>query len=115
MSAPSNGRTRGVAVLGSTGSIGVSALRVLDRQRDHFRVVALTAGRQLERLEAQVAAWHPAYAGIVEGQGSPGIRAGVEVLLEAALHPDVDIVLNALVGAAGLDATLAALRAGKRV
>ncbi len=114
MSRPS-GRTRGVAVLGSTGSIGESALRVLDRQRDHFRVVALTAGRQLERLEAQVATWHPAYAGIVEGRGGPGVHAGVEVLLEAALHPDVDIVLNALVGAAGLDATLAALRAGKRV
>jgi 1-deoxy-D-xylulose-5-phosphate reductoisomerase len=115
MNPAANGRTRGVAVLGSTGSIGESALRVLDRQRDHFRVVALTAGRQRERLLAQVAAWHPAFAGIVNGEGGDGLGSGVEVLLEAVLHPDVDIVLNALVGAAGLDATLAALRAGKRV
>ena len=115
MSPAGNGRTRGVAVLGSTGSIGESALRVLDRQRDHFRVVALTAGRQRERLLAQVAAWHPAFAGIVNGEGGDGLGSGVEVLLEAVMHPDVDIVLNALVGAAGLDATLAALRAGKRV
>jgi len=115
MSHGANGRTRGVAVLGSTGSIGESALRVLDRQRDHFRVVALTAGRQRESLLAQVATWRPAFAGIVDGAGGNGLASGVEVLLEAALHPDVDIVINALVGAAGLDATLAALRAGKRV
>ena len=51
--------TRGVAVLGSTGSIGRSTLDVLRRQRDHFRVVSLTAGRQRAELEAQVAEWQP--------------------------------------------------------
>lgn len=110
-----NGRTQGVAILGSTGSIGESALRVLARQRDHFRVVALTGGRKRDRLLAQVSEWRPAYAGIVDGAAGEGLGAGVDVLLEAALHPQVDIVINALVGAAGLDATLAALRAGKRV
>ncbi|MEZ0334536.1 MAG: 1-deoxy-D-xylulose-5-phosphate reductoisomerase [Gemmatimonadales bacterium] len=99
---------RGVAILGSTGSIGRSALDVLRRQRDHFRVVALTAGRNRDELASQAAEWDPAFVGLVE----PG---GQGVLLEAATRPDVDIVLNAVVGAAGLDATLAALRAGKRV
>ena len=50
---------RGVAVLGSTGSIGRSALAVLGRQRDHFRVVALTGGRNAALLDAQVAEWAP--------------------------------------------------------
>jgi 1-deoxy-D-xylulose-5-phosphate reductoisomerase len=106
---------RGVAVLGSTGSIGESTLAVLGRHRDSFRLVALTAGRNRERLEAQAAQWSPAYVGLVEGDASPGMRTGREVLIEAATHPDADVVLNAVVGAAGLDATLAALRAGKRV
>jgi 1-deoxy-D-xylulose-5-phosphate reductoisomerase len=99
---------RGVAILGSTGSIGRSALDVLRRQRDHFRVVALTAGRNRDELAAQAAEWDPAFVGLAD----PG---GAGVLVEAATRPDVDIVLNAVVGAAGLDATLAALRAGKRV
>ena len=107
--------TRGVAVLGSTGSIGRSTLAVLARQRDHFRVVALTGGRNAEAFEAQVAEWRPAFAGLAAPERANGRAAGPEVLIEAATHPDVDVVVNAVVGAAGLDATLAALRAGKRV
>jgi 1-deoxy-D-xylulose-5-phosphate reductoisomerase len=107
--------TRGVAVLGSTGSIGRSTLDVLRRQRDHFRVVSLTAGRQRAELEAQVAEWRPAYAGLAGVTGDQRWPSGPEVLVEAATHPDADIVVNAVVGAAGLDATIAALRAGKRV
>jgi len=99
---------QGVAILGSTGSIGKSALAVLARQRDRFRVVALTALNNREGLARQTAAWNPALGGLVSDRGA-------EVLVEAATHPDVDIVLNAVVGAAGLDATLAALEAGKRV
>jgi len=99
---------RGVAVLGSTGSIGRSTLAVLARQREHFRVVALTAGRNATLLDAQRREWTPDFTGLAHA-------AGAEVLLEAATHPGVDIVVNAVVGAAGLDATLAALRAGKRV
>jgi len=105
---------RGVAVLGSTGSIGRSALAVLGRQRDHFRVVALTGGRNAALLDAQVAEWGPALSGLAE-PAAPAGAARPEVLLEAATHPAVDIVINAVVGSAGLDATLAALRAGKRV
>jgi 1-deoxy-D-xylulose-5-phosphate reductoisomerase len=99
---------RGVAILGSTGSIGKSALAVLARQRDEFRVVALTARDNADGLARQVAEWRPALSGLV-------CDAGAELLVEAATHPDADIVINAVVGAAGLDATLAALRAGKRV
>ena len=101
-------KTRGVAILGSTGSIGKSALAVIGRQRDHFRVVALTARTNEAALSRQVAQWQPAYSALVS-------KTGPEALVEAATHPDVDIVLNAVVGSAGLDATLAALRAGKRV
>ena len=106
---------RGVALLGSTGSIGRSTLDVLRRQQDHFRLVGLTAGRNREELESQVAEWHPQYAGLAGGGNDPRWPTGPEVLVEAATLPDADIVVNAVVGAAGLEATLAALRAGKRV
>jgi 1-deoxy-D-xylulose-5-phosphate reductoisomerase len=109
------GATKGVAVLGSTGSIGRSTLAVLARQREHFRVVALTGGRNADALEAQVAEWRPAFAGLAAGSNGAGHPSGPDVLVQAATHPDVDVVVNAVVGAAGLDATLAALRAGKRV
>jgi 1-deoxy-D-xylulose-5-phosphate reductoisomerase len=111
----SSRRTRGVAILGSTGSIGRSTLDVLRRQQDHFRVVSLTAGRQGAELEAQVAEWRPAFAGLAAVARDDRWPSGPEVLVEAATHPDADIVVNAVVGAAGLDATIAALRAGKRV
>ncbi|HEX5386019.1 MAG TPA: 1-deoxy-D-xylulose-5-phosphate reductoisomerase [Gemmatimonadales bacterium] len=106
---------RGVAVLGSTGSIGRSALAVLSRQRAHFRVVALTGGRNAEALEAQLEEWRPAFAGLAQRQGHARLPSGPSVLVDAALHPEVDVVVNAVVGVTGLDATLAALRAGKRV
>jgi len=108
----------GVAILGSTGSIGCSALQVLARQRERFFVAALTAHSNADLLERQAAEWQPAYVGIVNGgmrDAGSGTRNGAACLVEAATHPDVQIVVNAIVGAAGLEATLAALRAGKRV
>ena len=108
---------RGVALLGSTGSIGTTALRVIDRQRDRFRVAALTAFANTSLLAEQVARYEPSFVGLVNNGGSPTDRwrTGRDCLVEAATRSDVDIVLNAVVGAAGLDATLAALEAGKRV
>ncbi|MDF3052759.1 MAG: 1-deoxy-D-xylulose 5-phosphate reductoisomerase [Geminicoccaceae bacterium] len=106
---------RGIAVLGSTGSIGRSTLDVLRRQAEHFRLVALTGGRNRNEFLAQVAAWQPSYAGLAGLTDERRWPSGPDVLVEAATHPDVDIVVNAVVGSAGLDATLAALRAGKRV
>ena len=109
--------TRGVAILGSTGSIGTAALRVLDRQRERFHVSALTAFSNAPLLSEQVAQASPTYVGLVSngiGEHS-GWHAGPECLVQAATQADADIVLNAVVGAAGLDATLAALECGKRV
>ena len=122
---------KGVAVLGSTGSIGESALTVLRRHRERFRVVALTGGSNADLLRRQAEEFRPDFVGLVNGSADrrmggeregkhPPIRPSAYppspgCLIEAATHPDADIVLNAVVGFAGLDATLAALRAGKRV
>jgi len=113
----------GVAILGATGSIGRSALAVIARHPEMFRVVALTARRDGERLAALVARHRPSLAVLLEASALPaGVRAGTgpwrvgrEALLDAATHPDAEVVLNAVVGAAGLEATLAALGAGKRL
>jgi 1-deoxy-D-xylulose-5-phosphate reductoisomerase len=111
----------GVAVLGCTGSIGRSALSVLDRHSDMFRVVALAAHRNAEELAACCRRYRPTIAVLVDADAADGAYDGVQMrtgrgaLLEAATHPDADIVLNAVVGAAGLDATLAALTTGKRL
>jgi 1-deoxy-D-xylulose-5-phosphate reductoisomerase len=108
---------KGVAVLGSTGSIGTTALRVLDRQRARFRVTALTANSNGALLREQARKFQPAFVGMVESQADAddAWKSGTEALIAAATRDDVDIVLNAIVGAAGLDATLAALQGGKRV
>jgi 1-deoxy-D-xylulose-5-phosphate reductoisomerase len=109
--------TLGVAVLGSTGSIGRSTLAVLERHRDRFKVVALTAHSNAELLQSQADIWRPVYVGMVNGAGERSAVAGhgPGCLVEAATHPEVRIVVNGIVGAAGLEATLAALQAGKRV
>ncbi len=112
---------KGVSILGATGSIGRSALAVLDQHPDRFRAVALTAATRGEALSCLAERYRPALAVVAEGEVPAGAcggtewRAGREALLAAATHPDADIVLNAVVGAAGLEPTLAALRAGKRV
>lgn len=109
----------GVSLLGSTGSIGQSALSVLDRHRDRFRVVALAAHRNAAELATQCERFQPAMCALVDPVAGNGLAAqwerGSDGLISAATHPDADVVLNAVVGAAGLQATLAALRAGKRL
>lgn len=110
-------RPLGVALLGSTGSIGTSTLRVLERHAGRFVPVALTANGNVKALSAQVERWNPAFVGMVSGEppAGAGWHTGTSCLVDAVSRDDVDIVLNAVVGAAGLEATLAALRAGKRV
>jgi 1-deoxy-D-xylulose-5-phosphate reductoisomerase len=109
--------TRGVAILGSTGSIGTTALRVLERQRERFHVAGLTAFANAALLGEQAERYAPSFVGLVRNgaQEHAGWGSGERCLVEAATRPDVDIVLNAVVGSAGLDATLAALQCGKRV
>jgi 1-deoxy-D-xylulose-5-phosphate reductoisomerase len=106
-----------IALLGSTGSIGRTALTVIGRHPDRFRVTALSAHSNGDELAAQVRRHRPAYVALVEpAADAPAEWArGAAALLEAVRRDDVDTVINAVVGAAGLDATLAALDAGKRV
>jgi len=110
-------QVRGVAVLGSTGSVGTTALRVLQRHRDRFRVVALTAFSNVALLREQAALFEPNFLGVVGSDDDvmSGWACGPDCLVRAAQRDDVDIVINAVVGGAGLDATLAAVSAGKRV
>lgn len=114
----------GVAVLGSTGSIGRSTLEVVSRHRDRFELVALAAHRSLEALAQQVARYRPKVAVIACEDLAPlpsetlppaQWRWGREALLELTQRPDVDVVVNALVGSVGLEPTLSALEAGKRL
>lgn len=112
---------KGVAILGATGSIGASALAVLEQHPERFRAVALTAHRSVDALRALAARHRPALAVVSDAEvpanagGATRWASGRQALMEAATHPDADIVVNALVGAAGLEPTLAALEAGKRV
>jgi 1-deoxy-D-xylulose-5-phosphate reductoisomerase len=101
--------TRGVVILGSTGSIGTQALDVLSRHRDDYRVVALAAGHNAELLARQAAEFQVPANRFRTCADDPG------VLAEFAALPEADVVLNAVVGFAGLPATLAALQAGKRL
>jgi 1-deoxy-D-xylulose-5-phosphate reductoisomerase len=118
----------GIAVLGSTGSIGVSTLDVIARHPGRFRAIALTAHRNVSRMAAQCRQFRPLYAVMVD-RGSaeqlrdaladmtdpPEVLDGPSALETVAEAPEVDYVMAAIVGAAGLMSTLAAARAGKRV
>jgi len=119
---------KGIAILGSTGSIGVSTLDVVGRHPERFRVVALTAHRNAERLAEQCRRFRPVYAVMVDAAAAKALRAlladmdhapqvleGAEALSEVAALDEVDYVMAAIVGAAGLMSSLAAARAGKRL
>jgi 1-deoxy-D-xylulose-5-phosphate reductoisomerase len=113
---------KGIAVLGSTGSVGTQAIEVLAALGDRYRVVGLAAGRNLSLLESQIALIHPelfacsadadpaAARRLAHSSGSK--LAGLE---EIAAHPCVDILIIATAGTAGLPAALEALRRGKTV
>ncbi len=110
--------TQGVAILGSTGSIGQSAIRVLARHPHRFHTVALTAFGSRDLLQEQAESTGASYVCLVGDAldpSDPDASTSPECLVAAATHPDASIVINAVVGAAGLRATLAALHAGKRV
>ncbi len=100
---------RRVAILGSTGSIGTQALDVVRSHRDEYQVVALAAARNGELLTAQAEEFDVPLSSARLCADDPG------VLAELAAHPDADVVLNAVVGFAGLPVTLAALEHGKRL
>ncbi len=120
--------TKGVTILGSTGSIGVSTLDVIGRHPERFHVVALTAHQNLDLVLQQVLQFKPRYVVLREPakaavlrnqllscQSNTVVLSGEEGLCEVSSLPEVDFVMAAIVGAAGLLPTLAAVKAGKRV
>ena len=117
-----------ITVLGSTGTIGMNTLDVIARHPDRFRVVALTANRQVARLFEQCQRFHPDYAVMLDADCAEELRgkikqsaldvevlSGIEALEWVASLPQVDSVMAAIVGSAGLRPSLAAAKAGKRI
>jgi 1-deoxy-D-xylulose-5-phosphate reductoisomerase len=114
-----------ISILGSTGSIGVQTLDVVAHHPDRFRVVGLAAGRNLELVRRQVAAFRPQIVSVADRElaeklavdAPPGTRVvyGEAGMAEVAAHPDADVVVTAVVGSLGLKPTLAAIEAGKTI
>ncbi|NTW07085.1 MAG: 1-deoxy-D-xylulose-5-phosphate reductoisomerase [Syntrophaceae bacterium] len=116
-----------VTVLGSTGSIGVSALDVIEKNPGRFRVVALAAGKNIKLLYKQIERFRPKIVSVSDVQSAAELRnrltpkirtkivASQEGLQEVASFTDADIVISAISGAAGLLPTLAAIDAGKHI
>ncbi len=119
---------RQLTILGATGSIGASTLDVVARHADRFRVIALAAHSQVERMFEHCVRFAPRYAVLVDARSADllerrvrdagldtKVLAGAKALQTVAVLPEVDTVMAAIVGAAGLEPSLAAARAGKRV
>jgi 1-deoxy-D-xylulose-5-phosphate reductoisomerase len=117
-----------VAILGSTGSIGVNTLDVIRAHPDRFKVAALTAGKQIDRLAQQCAEFKPVIAVVADADDAARLQQilldqkintqvlyGPQALVSAVTDSGCDTVMAAIVGAAGLVPTLAAAKAGKRV
>ncbi len=117
-----------ITVLGATGSIGVSTLDVIARHPDKYSVFALTAHRQIEKLAGQCLQFKPTYAVVADDGAAVALQAllsaqgsatevlfGREALCAVSSAEGVDTVMAAIVGAAGLEPTMAAVRAGKKI
>ena len=113
--------TKSIAILGSTGSIGRNALRVIDALGPEYRVIALTAQSNVELLSGQIKRYKPQIAAITDSGCFEQLRAmtidtdvellaGTDSLVEIAQLDNIDIVLTAVVGAAGLPSVLAAAK-----
>lgn len=115
-----------LSILGSTGSIGVSTLEIVSAYRDRFDVVALTGGNNLELLKKQIEEFNPQVAAVITEDSAGKLRkmirgarteilSGIPGMITAATASDTTMVVAAIVGAAGLVPTVAAIRAGKDV
>jgi 1-deoxy-D-xylulose-5-phosphate reductoisomerase len=118
-----------ISILGSTGSIGRSTLSVVESNPERFEVVALAVGRNIEAAFAQAQRWRPQLISFASeedggalrtklrnaGQGGVTVVHGSAGTVQVATHPEVDFVVSAIVGVAGLEATFEAVRAGKTV
>jgi 1-deoxy-D-xylulose-5-phosphate reductoisomerase len=117
---------KNITILGSTGSIGVSTLEIVAAHPDRFRVVALTAGKNLELLVRQIRQFAPRIAVVACNEDVPRLKelcsgldclilGGIEGLIAAATADETETVVAAIVGAAGLVPTAAAIHAGKNI
>lgn len=117
---------KNIILLGSTGSIGASTLDIVAKFPEQFSILGLAAGTNDEKLEEQVRVFHPKLVALSDPKAAKRLRArvadlSVEILEgprgveELAAHPESDLVISAIVGAAGLIPTLEAIRAGRRV
>ncbi len=117
-----------IAILGSTGSVGTSTLDVIARHPDRFELFGLSGHRRLDELAAQCRQWRPRLVAVPQEAQAQQLRArlaadglptevisGLDALAQLAAHPEVDAVMAAIVGAAGLAPCMAAARAGKRL
>jgi len=118
-----------LTILGSTGSIGKSALDIVSANRDKFKVFGLTAGNNISILEEQIRSFSPEVVAVADEESARGLKkrmkgkagspteilSGAEGVSDVAAHSGADFVLSAIVGAAGLMPTLAAIHAGKRI
>ena len=121
-----------IAILGSTGSIGHSTLKICESYPDRFSVVTLAAGKNLDALFTQCQRWRPRVVSVASDSDADALRkklaatgkndlSEIEVVhgsagsVKVATHPDVDFVVSAIVGVAGLEATFEAVKAGKTV
>jgi 1-deoxy-D-xylulose-5-phosphate reductoisomerase len=117
---------KSIAILGSTGSIGVSTLEIIAAFPERYRVVSLTADSNTALLKKQISRFTPQVVALADesaaqqlrdeiGVGGPEVLGGVSGLISCATHPAADMVVSAIVGAAGLVPTMAAVRAGKDI
>ena len=119
---------KNVTILGATGTIGTQTLDVIARHPERFNVFALTANNNVQSLFALCKQYSPQYAVMLQVLAAEDLRAqlkgigsstvvlqGADALNEVAAHPQVDVVMAAIVGAAGLHPAMAAARAGKRI
>jgi 1-deoxy-D-xylulose-5-phosphate reductoisomerase len=124
----SSDSARRIAILGSTGSIGKSTLKIVEAYPKVFSVASLAAGRNVEAAFEQCRRWHPQLVSMATEEAASELRgrlaaAGIDVrvlsgsagAIEVATHPDANFVVSAIVGVAGLEATYEAVRAGKSV
>ena len=120
---------KGIAILGSTGSIGRSTLSVVESYPDRFQVVALAAGNNAKLAFEQALRWKPRVLSLAQEEDATALSAklrsaglaeievvhGAPGTVRVATHPEVDFVVSAIVGVSGLEATYEAVRAGKTV
>lgn len=112
-----------LSILGSTGSIGVSTLDIVSRFPERFKIIGLAAGGNIELLKQQIRMFRPKYVSVSEeatapallGMGCKEVLHGIEGAITVATAPDADMVVSAIVGAAGLVPTVAAIKAKKEI